>query len=87
MKINKPSVVYCFYCNIDIVYSKRNFRKHAQRHEKHAEQHKISVTNMALPLSFFESTDSTAQEKTCSLPYGSPSNIHDKLLCTKVKVV
>lgn len=87
MKINKPSVAYCLYCNIDIVYSKRNLRKHAQRNEKHVEQHKIRVTNMASPLSFFEPTDSTAREKTCSLSYGSPSNIHDKRLCTKVKVV
>ena len=46
-----------------------------------------SVTNMALPLSFFELTDSTTQEKTCSLPYGAPSNIHDKRLCTEGKIV
>ena len=46
-----------------------------------------SVTNMALPLSFFELTDSTTQEKTCSLPYGAPSNIHDKRFCTEGKIV
>ena len=70
VKINKPGVAYSLYCNIGIVYGssgKRNLRKHAQRNEKHAEQRKIRVTNMALPLSFFEPIDSTTQEKTCSL--------------------
>ena len=42
---------------------------------------------MALPLSFFEPTDSMTQEKACSLPYGAPSNIHDKRLCTEGKIV
>ena len=86
VKINKPGLVYGLYCNIDIVYSssgKRNLWKHAQRNEKHAEQRKIQVTNMALPLSFIEPTHSTTQEETCSLPYGAPSNIHDKRLCTE----
>ena len=66
VKINKPGVAYCLYCNIDIVYGssgKRNLRKHVQRNEKHAEQCKICVTNMALPLTFFEPTDSTTKEK------------------------
>ena len=90
MNINKPDVAYCLYCNIDIVYGssdKKNLRKHAQRNEKHAEQRKIRITNMALPLSFFEPTDSTTQEQTCLLPYGTPSNIHNKRLCTKGKIV
>ena len=90
VKINKPGAAYCLYCNIDIAYGssgKRNLRKHAQRNEKHAEQRKIRVTNMALPLLFFEPTDSTIQEKTCSLPYGAPINIHDKGLCTGAKIV
>ena len=42
---------------------------------------------MALPLSFIEPTHSTTQEETCSLPYGAPSNIHDKRLCTEGKIV
>ena len=66
---------------------KRNLRKHAQRNEKYTEQPKIRVTNMALPLPFFEPTDSTTQEKTCSLPYVAPSNIHDKRLCAEGKIV
>ena len=90
VKINKPCVAYCLYCNIDIVYGtsvKRSLRKHAQRSEKHAEQCKIRVTSMALPFSFFEPTDSTTKEKTCSLPYGASSNIHDKRLRTEGKIV
>ena len=38
-------------------------------------------------MSFFEPTDSMTQEKTCSLPHGAPSNIHDKCLCTEGKIV
>ena len=40
VKINKPGVAYCLYCNIDIVYDSsdgRNLCTHAQRNEKHAE--------------------------------------------------
>ena len=75
VKINKLGVVYCLYYNIDIAYAslgKRNLRKHAQKNEKHAEQCKICVTNMVLPLSFFEATDGTTQEIACSLPYVAP---------------
>ena len=64
VKINKPGVGFCLYCNIDIVYDssgKRNLCKHAQRNEKHAKQHKIRVTNMPLPLSFFEPNDNMTQ--------------------------
>ena len=90
VKINKSGVAYCLYCNINIMYGssgKRNLCKHAQRNEKHAEQRKIRVTNVALPLSFFEPSDSMTQEKTCSLPYDLPSNIHDKHLCSEGKIV
>ena len=90
VKINKSGVAYCLYCNIDIMYSssgKINLCKHAQRNEKHAEQRKIRVTNVAMPLSFFESSDSMTKEKTCSLPYDLPSNIHDKHLCSEGKII
>ena len=86
VKINKPGAAYCLYCNIDIAYGssgKRNLRKHAQRNEKHAEQRKIRVTNMALPLLFFEPTDSTIQEKTCSLR----RTVHQLISMIKVYVL
>ena len=57
------------------------------KNKKMKKMKKIRVTNMALPSSFFEPNDSTTQEKTCSLPYGAPSNIHDKCLCTEGKIV
>ena len=89
VKISKPGVVCCVYCDVDIVYGssgKPNLKKHAQRNDKHAQQRQIRATNTSLPKAFFEPNDSQSLEQTCSLPYGSPPNVHNNELCKKGKI-
>ena len=61
VKISKPGIAYCVYCDVDIVSGssgKRNLKKHAQMNDKHAQQRQIRATNMSLPKAFFERNDS-----------------------------